>query len=197
MRFFVGQSLGEFWLRFWWYVPANYLHRDVSGAGATAKLFQMWKNNYGDYNGSLRWGVSLNRTPTNGSIIYPTATRGNEEGVTQAPVQSYSSVYGTNFISPTGIIVPGGWSELKFHFRPASSRAATDGIWKMWVGSTLFMNGGGSLWPPLSPNGIGGTQSEDATVDRGYFMGSHNAGFADATTFYIDDVLVTTTNPGW
>jgi hypothetical protein len=63
----------------------------------------------------------------------------------------------------------------------------------MWVGNTVFMDGGGTLWPPLAAVG----QTEDTTIDRGYFMGSHNSGFLDATTFYIDDVLMTTTNPGW
>lgn len=191
MRYFVGQSVGEFWLRFWWYVPSNYVHRDVGGAGPTAKLFQIWKNDYSS--NSMRWGVSLNRTSDTASVIYPTASLGDYEGVVQAGVQSFPSVYGTNFISSTGIIVPGGWYELKFHFKPASSRTTSDGIWKMWVGNTVFMDGGGKLWPPLAAIG----QTEDTTIDRGYFMGSHNSGFLDATTFYIDDVLMTTTNPGW
>jgi hypothetical protein len=190
-RFVLGRSLGEFWMRFMWFVPSNYTHRNVGGAGPTAKLFQMWKGSYSSQ--SIRWGVSLNRTGSNGSIIYPTATRGNEPDVTQAPVQNYVSGFGANFISSTGIIVPGGWYELKFHFKPASSRTDTDGIWKLWVGNTLFMDGGGRLWPPLH----GSEQSEDPTVDQGYLMGSHNSGFLDETRFYIDGLSFTTVNPGW
>ena len=116
--------------------------------------------------------------------------------MTQAPVQNYPSAFTKDqFIGASGIITPGNWHELKFHFKPASTRAATDGIWKMWVGNTLYMNGGGTLWSPLEA--IGGAFENDVSVDNGYLMGSHNAGFAANTSFFIDDVTFTTVNPGW
>ena len=192
MRFFVGQSVGEFWFAFQWYVPSNYLHRDVGGAGPTAKLFQIWKTDYA--NPSMRWGVSYNRVSDTQSSLYPTATRGDYEGVVQAPVQNFPGSFTKNQFIGTGCAcVPGQWNALRFHFKPASSRAATDGEWKMWVNGAVYMVGDGSLFAPLAAVG----QSEDPTIDQGYFMGSHNSGFADATTFYIDDILMTTTNPGW
>lgn len=192
--FGLGRSLGEFWFDFWWRVPSNYAHRNVGGAGPTSKLFQIWKGAYSDP--SVKWGVSFNRVNDGLSSFYPTATRGNEPDVTQAPVQNYPSAFDKDhFIGASGIIVPGTSNHLKFHFKPASSRTATDGIWKMWVGDTLYMNGGGRLWTPVEA--IGTAFENDVTVDNGYLMGSSNAGFAVETVFYIDKPRWTNVNPGW
>lgn len=192
MRFTVGQSVGEMWLAFQWYVPSNYAHRNVGGAGPTAKLFQIWKGSYSA--DSMRWGVSYNRVSDTQSSMFPTATRGNEYGVVQAPVQNFPGSFTKDQFIGTGCAcVPGQWNALRFHFKPASSRAATDGEWKMWVNGSVYMVGDGSLFPPLAAVG----QTDDTTIDNGYLMGSHNAGFAAATSFYIDDLLMTTTNPGW
>jgi hypothetical protein len=188
--FYVGQDIGEHWFAFQWYVPSNYVHRNVGGAGPTGKLFQVWRINYGN---SMTWGVSFNRVSDTQSSFYPTATRGNAYGVTQASVQTYPGFTKDQFIGTGCACVPGQWNSLRFHFKPASSRSATDGIWKMWVNGSVYMDGGGTLWPPLAEVG----QTEDTTIERGYLMGSHNAGYLDETTFYIDDVLMTTTNPGW
>lgn len=194
-KFGMAQKVSEFWFSFYWYVPSNFKHRFVGGAGSTCKLFQIWQGWYG--NPSNRWGVTFNRMNDDRSSFYPTATRGNEYDVTQAPIQNFPSAFGKEYFigTPNCIITPGGWYRLRFHFKPASSRYATDGIWKCWVNDTLYMDGGGMLW---SPTAAIGTQFEnDVEVSDGYLMGSSNMGYEFATTFYIDDVFLTTANPGW
>lgn len=187
-RFWIGSTVNEFAFEFMWYVPSNYAHRLPSTGIANNKLFQVWCDNYLDAGGGMHWGGEIMRSSDTSSGFKPEATGNYGTFVGQPSIQNWPM--GTTFISPSGPVVPGTWSKLRFYLKPASSRGATDGVYKMWINDSLFMDGGGDCY--ARTNG-----TTNVSVKRGYLMGYSNSGYDTNTTFVIDDLKFYIGNPGW
>jgi hypothetical protein len=190
----------EIWVSYWMRVPANYRHRNSGGkAGHNNKgWLYLWKDGYEQWHSS--WKDDGTVTPTSLSLHWwPT---GNAPGRSQVRVVStrYRSGWGTRegmttcaperrIGSSKGCLAfiaseQGKWVRYTFGMRAATSERAADGFVRVYANGELIMAMEGL------PGGGTGRQNG---FDRGYIMGYHNSGYAEATTFYVTDFKIGTT----
>lgn len=209
-RFAFSRPLTDFWLKYDLFVPTNYADRSVNGTndfGGGSKELALFSDGYSA------------PSPTE---IYPTLILGrlfrridrsnpawvNNGSSWQSGSFSYAGADGMRvwaYLPDTGIeSAPpmidvrtdrGTWQRRIIHVRMPRTATAQDGVVAYWNtrcdGTTdqLVDIQNGAFHGSLHANSAGGNYITD-----GYLLGSSNNGFDEETTFFIDDVVVSTTN---
>jgi hypothetical protein len=189
-RFNLGQYLSEYWVEYMLYVPSNFIHRD--DRPANNKFYMTWRDTYSDVSGGT-WRIGYE---------YEDAAIGSPNSIIRAMSSrwDYNSWESSGLSHPdnyqpliggTGPIAVGQWSRIRMQFRAASSRAASDGIMRMWVNDALYAEKTDGKFHNFYDT------PADASLRNGYFLGWSNSGFTELTVFFIDAVKFYNTNPGW
>lgn len=192
-RFFVP-NLTEAWIEFMLYIPTNFFHRIPSGCSSNAhnnKLLRLWgpTKSSASYNGNNpKFGASFDSISniTGNSKVYVQWGDGNNTVL--AGQESGSSL--SPFIDDT---VRGTWVQMRFHAKLASNPTAIDGRAEMWVNGVKRKS-------PRLENGTDVFHATGSVANQfagGYLMGWANSGYTDLTEFFIDDVKIYGSNPGW
>jgi hypothetical protein len=192
-RFNLGRYLSEYWVDYMLFVPANFLHRIESGFPGNNKFFMTWRDTYSDTDGGTwRIGYEFNQpwpTSESASLLRPMSSRWDLNSWTDHLLDHPD--IGKAFIAGAGPVQPGQWTRIRLQFRAASSRADADGIMRMWVNDALFAEMTTGKFHNFYDT------PADAVLRKGYFLGWSNSGYAEETTFFIDDVKFYDRDPGW
>lgn len=206
-RFNMGKYLNEIWIEYMLFIPTNFTHRNDSPANN--KFIVVWRDIYSDINGGTQQlAMEYDATAKKGStapssFARPMARAGVVDTATVARLGTLKGfavadrgpngkvIPRTVLISPTGPIVPGKWTRIRFHFKLSSERLKADGVYQMWANDVLVVNAQNQAYwnAKLTPT--------DASFRNGYLLGWANSGFTEQTLLYIDDVKFYDTNPGW
>lgn len=181
-RFNLGQNVTELWVEFELRLPSNYVHRNDSPNNN--KFFRLWGD---DYNAGNKVGASTFLTSGVSQIwyeyVYYTYTNQVGRGPNTAGARSTPVDYGTG----TQTAMLGAWTNVRMHFKMPTA-AENDGEWRLWYDGVLMEEF----------TAIPGKYDSDIPYwNTGYFYGTANSGYTDATDFYIDDVKFFVTDPGW
>lgn len=164
-------SLTAFWLEWYLFVPQNFALR-ADGANYNNKLLAVYAENYSSAS-DIQWVGEYGRDTDDEATMRAVCMTGAgcvANGVAPAPVFDASH--------------KGTWVRMRGYFEAGLG----NGVTKIWRDDTLVWSvenydhhaeGGNNFWR------------------KGYFLGTANTGFTEATTFYIDDVLVYDQNPNW
>lgn len=191
-KYWIGQSLNEFWMAFDWEVPSGVTFQSPIGPH---KLFQIWRDVYSNNpGGTMQWGGEFWRTNDNEAYFRAITTRSTVTWTGTADVV-FQLGSGSRFISPSGPVVPGQRHNLRFHFRPSSVPLATDGAWRMWIDGVLFCTT--PTAHDLYNRAERAPGDTDTSIKQGYVMGYNNTPFPGTTDFLLPNFLLTTVNPGW
>lgn len=202
LRFAMSQpGHSDLWIEYWLRFPTNYEHQDDPGGSDNNKMFRLWSGGnlaYGD-SGRIKVGAEFHRigdghsngrfmmTPDGQSVIVYlsqmtayTDGRGNIEPITSD--------------STAGTIQLGTWVRFRYHVKFSSSFGADDGVMEAWIDSTKILDESGL--PMFADTGLT-VDPPDNTWDSGYLFGAWNSGVPEDMYFYVDDVSVFSSNPGW
>ena len=180
---FKNNAAHEVWLEWYLYIPTNYKHRDSTGPDNNKfAIIGHESNMHGGWKHHSR--IEVNRGTTVTSITRARIVYGNEAtGVSSEFDLKQCCVQ--DVISAEDL---GTWVRFGYHVKNATSIEAADGEVNMWKnGVRIAYNPG----VPLA--GLSGP------LPNGYFelMGWANSGYSEQTVFFLDDVRVYSTNPGW
>ena len=192
--FHFGEYLTELWMEYWLYVPLNYVHgdanpsnnkffliyRDIYSGGQTMN-FEIYNSSGGSY---MIGQMSHNGS---GSIALIRDGVGGTTG---------SVIVVDPFIkNSSGMIVPGNWAQIRVHIKSASSANGQDGISQIWInGDIIFNKTDLNYW---FAQGYSGPAIPQPEFHNGYILGATNADFVESTIFYLDDMKMYNSDPGW
>lgn len=192
----LGQYVSELAHEWYFYVPANFTHRNRAGWVENNKLWQWFRDEYGSLGaGTVQFGAEFWPMATDGSTDARSSLRAMvrlqadsfaPNYVSDAPGQTYPQLIG-----PEGPCVPGTWTRMRVYIKCASAWGASDGIYKIWAGDTLLYDGVGLPLHNFYEADVG------QVFRRCHFFGSSNSGYVDATTFHFDKHIFYLGNPGW
>jgi hypothetical protein len=184
----------EIWMRYQIRVPENYFHAlndKGEPAGQNNKGWvTLWKHNYKDALVMTRfewWPVDVSNELAGGSAASGIHKSGGGHDMNPGFVSSDRQIPGSYkawAIKPSD---RGEWIDYVFHFKVASGPKASDGLMEVYKDGELAI---GWYNKPIRPTD---GNPEHAGFDRGYIMGYHNSGYAEQTTFYIDNFKIGTT----
>ena len=177
-RFALGKRLGELYVQWHQYWPdgtenpsvgPKFHHRRDKGPNNN-KFLRLWDEDYKHYR--VKLGFSTLPKP-NGDSEMVTEYGTNESGVGAAGAKGDARAI-------TGYR-RGRWVKIQVHVRLATT-ANNDGVIEMWVdGARTIGNFSLRLFPGSISNNY---------LRNGYIMGWANSGFNQATSTYIDDVVI-------
>jgi uncharacterized protein YjdB len=184
---FPANPAPEIWLEWYLYIPTNYVHRDPGGGNNN----KFWIVGYDD---KLHGGWAEPGGWTTRMEIVPGWSTGDiSAGRTVYGNQTLGGSSAWDLAQPwrSGIIREehaGTWVRYGVHVKTASSESAADGQIDVWVNGVMRVH---------NPNVALATGSFAHPINCFELMGWANSGFVEDTIFYIDDVKVYTSNPGW
>ena len=195
-RFNLGRDCSHLWLEYDLYVPSNFTHRNESPNNNKFAMF--WRTTYSDVTGGT-WRVGFEYQTGSGttpnSNIRAMSSRWNLNSWTSSNSTGDYLPTGQNatLISDSGPLNKGAWNTVRIELAAASSQSSSDGIQRMWINGTLFVEiTTGKFW-----NFDTATDPADCFLRNGYFLGYANSGFLDQTDLYITGVKFYDTDPGW
>lgn len=167
----LGERQNEIWYRYFFRVPENFFHRQEESS-SNNKWLVAYTDDY------ERSGVTVVLE------YWPDGNGGSRIAYRWVRDSGFSSHQGhAQFIR-----IPedrGTWIEFVFHVRLASAAARNDGVIQTWI-----RREGESDYIPLHDRTDAPLYSSAQTggFAQGYMMGWSNSGFAEETTFYVDDL---------
>jgi hypothetical protein len=173
LRFDLGDLFTELWIKYDLFIPLNYFASFGISENGNNKIIRLWGNEYGDWD---KVGFST-------YVKFP--------GQTHTYAQVDWDFTNTGAIGAFGPIAPdfieqadaGTWMTIKIHAKAATLSAnGTFNVWKNGVkvlDTTSIID---NYWPS-------GTHA----YRYGYLMGWANSSIAQTTDFYIDNVIIGTT----
>lgn len=186
---FAMPELQEFWLQYYIFIPANYAHTNPGGSNNN-KWFDVTDTFTEGPSGYLVRALMEDR-PGDGSGASPSRACTRPMWGTNATRGGVASE--TNgMATPQGLVRDedkGNWVQFRYHIKAADTAAASNGIYQFWKNGTLMIDETGLDNGPMTGSNVG--------YKVGYLMGSTNADFAEDTFFYIDDITLYSTDPGW
>jgi hypothetical protein len=204
-RFQFGAYLPEVWIEYMLYVPSNYFHRAVLGVGDTFnnKFITFWRD---DYASATDFRIRVELYPVGVGGVFPTSSPlvPSVGSSSLRPVSTTSTSAGgsfdiggaqvspptpdRNFISPTGPVKVGDWTQIRVHVKAASALKTNDGMLEIWAnGNIVYRKNNGDL---IGPSG-------NRELHNGYLLGWANSGFTEKTVINVDDFKIYASNPGW
>lgn len=172
-RFELGGNYPELWVRYDLFVPSNYFHRNDPPSANNKGFLYLWSGDYGRPDG-----------PGMGPNFWP-----NSDGTSFASHYVWGPGLDKhyNHQMPKAIEAAdrGKWIRIVAHYKYASS-ANNDGVAEIWktrdgVTEKILNIQNGAWYIPGQPG-----------FNRGYLLGWANSGFAEETTFYIDNITFST-----
>ena len=193
-RFRLDTPSKEVWIQFQLFVPSNYAHRTNWANSKNNKLLYL---DFGvtypggtrtvvGYTGFEMWRLSDGRNYLAANFRKNSANKGHSHDTDplwspNGPANTYNTNGGTyKFLDPA--LDNDAWHLIKIHLKISSSPAASDGeveVWKDGVKVVEHLNFDNS-----------GNDPSAELYQEGYLMGYHNSGYANATTFCIDDLKI-------
>lgn len=180
LEFSLGAQYSEIWIKYDIFIPSNYVHRTggaennklmylynaATTAGSTCYFgFESWPDGSGSY-----VPLHLKYDGTDYGHDHP---GNNYFGQTSDPFPFVVTASDLN-----------KWMTLVFHLKYSTSAVASDGVAEVWKNGTKEME-------YLTLDNYSTTNNY---FDRGYILGWANSGFANDTTLYVDNFVVSTTN---
>lgn len=181
-RFELTTHASELWVRFKMRVPDGYSHRDVSGSDNN-KFFKISSNP--DTNSSEGVNLMWEYWPS-GNGGSQLAYHWTNPGVSVGSHEQMKYVFGP---AEAGKVL-----EFVLHARMSSKAGVEDGVVQTWVrtqGAATFTQIHDQRAAPLYPASSWPTQT---TWVAGYVLGWANSSFAKNTTFYIDDLQMSSSS---
>lgn len=178
-RFDMGRYLDRVAIEQWVHLPSNWKHRNTSYPGNNKFLF-FWRNR-DDYTQEARdWQVGVEWWRTNDFESWG-------RFMSNAPDQGFLSNQlpppnDPPFIGAAAPLKPGQWNRFRLYVQAASSRSASDGVYKVWANDTQLVNLTNKALHNPSSDPVG------ALLRHGYLMGYMNSGFDETTVIHVDDV---------
>lgn len=191
-RFSFGERRREVWIEYDWFVPANFWMRN--DRPANNKFFRIF---------------TADGNPPSLAITTEYAANvivGREEGTAymrRALIDAESWAWWPQgerpprsdhrrFIGPdsTYLIQPGTWAKVRMQFRTSSAPRVADGWIYRDVDGVVIQD---NAWAIVNKRSM----TDRLGFDMMYLMGWSNNGFDEPTAFYIDNLTVHFTNPGW
>ena len=191
-----SDGLGELWLEYYLYVPANYVHRSQSPANN--KFFSLFQRNQSSDASRILFDFETDNNGGEGSDLFAQSVLSTATATDATHVTGDTGYPGTDIIGEAGSpMVLGDWNRIRIHLKAATGASAADGEQELWINTTKvfqatgrqfgYPNIPGSLWYGTFP----------AVVDNCYLLGASNSGFEELTIFYVDDIALYDTDPGW
>ncbi len=171
-RFELGGKHKEIWIKYDLYVPTNYYHRTQSTSGNNKSFVHMWASDY-DHSG---WG--------GGFEIWPDGTgAGHLAYHNFSPDQPHrqDSTHNSRGIELTD---RGKWIQIIAQVKLATS-ANNDGEARVWK-----TREGGQKELIFEQTRLPIYNAAENYIERGYIFGWSNSGYAETTSFYIDNVVI-------
>jgi len=180
-RFALGRDCSEFALEFYWYLPSNF-----NNPSSNKKLWEWWRDLYGGEDGAWAGGMEFNLN-VGVDNFHPISTTDLSNVLSDITGGALNEM----LVADGGPLNVGAWNRMRYYLKAASSRGASDGIYKFWGNDTLVINvTNGRFHNHTDTTG-------PAVIRNGYLMGYANAGYSEPTVFNIDDISMWDTNPGW
>ncbi|HEX6925877.1 MAG TPA: Ig-like domain-containing protein [Longimicrobiaceae bacterium] len=173
---FAHDPVQEYWLEYYVYIPENYFHHRVDNANNN-KFFAWWgPNGYSAPGmGTFQlWAIG----DTGDSYINM-----NRYG----PNSTYAEYTGRN-ANIFDASHHGTWQRIRIHLK-LSDMGQRNGIQKLWRGDELLLN-------DINDNNSA-DRAEANVLTAGYFWGWDNGRYTEPTVFYVDDIKIYTSDPGW
>lgn len=174
-RFEVPQ-LRDVWIRFFFYLPGNFVHR--ASSPSNNKFLRLWGDdpNYGNNNPKV--GLSFDHVSGRSDLYIQwgdgTRTINGQEG---NPAWCWLDAFSASR--------RGQWHEFLAHAKLSSAAGVADGVFECWMFGEHKTTGPTVLWG----------SNADNYFATGYMMGHSNSGYDVTTTFYIDRFRVYTSDP--
>jgi len=168
-RFFVGQHLPDFWMRYAWRVPPNYAHG--SNGGSNNKFLALWTNTY-DTSGDITFQLRPRDGGAGSKLVV------QDGGVAQIE----EDVYNDFILTPSD---QGRWMEFCVRAVPATGAGANNGIiqvWRKWSDE--------SAWTQIYNKTTARLQEAGQGIHEGYIMGWANGTYAETTWVQVDNVQI-------
>jgi len=175
--FDLGAEYREVTIDFDWYIPSNYVHRNLSPTNN--KMFRLWPGTDGasaGYNSNEKIGASMWRVADNQSNIQ---VDWNFNGEGLGPKGSAYS----NWVTSADF---GTWVTVKIYCKAPTSSNSADGIIRIYKNGVQVVN---------ETNVNSWTSGQSHAYRYGYLMGWANSGYAAQTDFFIDNVVFTVASP--
>jgi hypothetical protein len=172
LRFDLGKLSTEIWVQFDLYIPANYYQAAPAGATSNNKFIQLWGANYSEYS---QVGICTWANKGGSDFSYAQAEwnfNGTGLGASGASAQSFIAAADK-----------GKWVTYRIYVKAAT--ASTKGTFRTWKNGALVLD---------NTNVLNGYSASAPNAYRyGYLLGWANSGYTQATDFYIDNVVIGTT----
>ncbi len=182
LKILFGHPMTEFSLRYFLYLPSNFVHRS-DGVSNNKGICQLWSGAYGavasnQFIGFEYWPDSAIGSGAGGSVL---ASRKGRDGVDLGnyygpPDTAYSSMFRATDV--------GKWHQFRVYVKLASGPGMNDGIIRAW---RYVSDGSPSLEYEVTDWGY---CTAGNYIDQGYILGYSNSGFTDQTDIYIDDFVL-------
>ncbi|AZT84112.1 hypothetical protein EHN06_11505 [Marinobacter sp. NP-4(2019)] len=180
LGFRFDSGVPEIWVEYWILYPDNYYHRSQSGS-SNNKFFQL------NYNGAPKQLLTVESAVQGGGASLMRrflSTTQKPDGSNNWPVNDSDT---SNFIGSSSefAIQLGQWTKVRIYYKAGSDGIKNDGRAEVWINDKLFHALDWPFWEPDNQGWING----------GYVLGWSNSGFSQATSIYVDDFKVYTTEP--
>jgi hypothetical protein len=177
--FGIGANQQELWFSYRLFVPENYHHRDATSSDNNKAFFTIWGGNYTGSNVHSRtefWPQD------DGTSVFSFAYKRHN--------QTYTTHYFSDSDGRTRVVGIeaadyGQWMDVVVQIK-VSDKGATNGVFNIWKNGALLAS-----WRDLDNSSADGIDDNEYT--DGYLLGWANSGFAETTTFYMDDFMLGTT----
>jgi hypothetical protein len=192
-------GVGELWLEYYMFIPANYAHRAQSGGITNNKFGGIFFRERTSDPSRMLYDFETIDNGSNGSSMFAQSVYSTGNISSQAiRVHGDAGFTGAGMIGAAGSpAVLGAWNQFRLHFKSETAAGAANGVQEMWInGTKVFMAAGRNFGYP-SAAGSAWFGTFPALVDSGYLLGAANSGFTALSIFYIDDVKFYLANPGW
>lgn len=190
----------ELWIQYYIYIPLNYYHRSTGGSSYNNKFFKIWGANTSYFAGYP--GSPERDAVDTGCSTLPFGSNG-ESGLrywhgecyvngASNPAQNYQN-HGPNTLA-IRTTDRGRWMKFTHHHRQTSSLNAYDGITQCTI--TRDDDSVEELWNLTDVNcycTLAGTNIPTTGFNAGYLLGTANSGYTQDTEFYIDNLVISTT----
>jgi hypothetical protein len=180
-RFGFDTARPDLWIRYWLKVPKNFKH--TARNPSNNKLFALWMDGYS----------SKGAGPTVIWEFWHDGSGGSRLAYHYSPGGHRTA--GTHRQEKAFITYPddqGRWMQIVMHVKAASAASANDGIiqlYRRWENENSF-----TLLHDDKGANIAAPANASAGWRAGYFMGWSNAGYAAPTEWFLDGLVISSTN---
>jgi hypothetical protein len=188
-RVWLGGRYKDVWVAYDWYVPENYCHRNAVG-GDNNKWIRFFTGDGNPPSFAITMETNTHATAPNCGTSYLRRfqIRGQWFGSEWQPAdQTVNTSQRNNMVGPGTLMSP-GWHRIGHRISLSSVYGATDGRLETWVDGVLLR---GLDWPLWNSDGMA------PGMDLFYLMGWSNSGWDERTTFWIDNLEIHLSDPGW